>query len=150
MRSSLLVILVCLILRVSLFAGDAVQEKKKLEGTWTVVAIEAAGKTLPVNKVGIEQIIITADTVTLKMQGREGSNFGWLVDAMRRPKWIDWIREKDKTLLPGIYTIEKEELRVCLPLVSPEKNPAELLLRPDSFDTKDKLVMLLVAKRGKP
>jgi uncharacterized protein (TIGR03067 family) len=149
MRQLLLVILVALLTAHPSAAQSAKPSPGKLEGTWTVVGIEAAGKTLPVDKVGIEQLTFTGDNLTVKMTGRDSPKYGVGLDTTRKPKWIDWIRDNDQSTLPGIFSLEGEELRLCLPLVPLDRDPGRALLRPENFDTKDKMHMLIVAKRSR-
>jgi hypothetical protein len=55
----------------------------------------------------------------------------------------------EKESLPCIYALKEEELKLAMPFVPKGRNSGERLLRPESFETKDKPVMVLTAKRRK-
>jgi uncharacterized protein (TIGR03067 family) len=138
---------------VLLAADDPVDEKvkdevKKLQGVWVVTAVEFAGKKVEPKDSGVEQIVIKDNHIQFKGSNVTQDEIVFTVDPALKPKGMDWTK-KDKSSMPGIYTVEKDELRLCFPLASTER-PKEPYKRPESFETKDKLTMLLVATREKP
>ena len=71
------------------------------------------------------------------------------IDPGKKPKQIDMADPKDKDAkpVPCIYSLEGDELKLCLPLVAPGKK--DDAARPESFDTKDKKLMTFICKRQK-
>ena len=70
------------------------------------------------------------------------------VDAKQKPNAVDLVRG-EKERLPCIFEVTADELKLAMPLVPKERKPGEELQRPESFDSKDKPVMVLLAKRSK-
>jgi hypothetical protein len=64
------------------------------------------------------------------------------------PRAVDLVRG-DKESLPCIYELKDDELKLAMPLVPRDRKPEEPLARPASFDTKDKPVLVLIARRSK-
>jgi len=123
-------------------------EAQKLEGTWTIVSAQAGGMDIS-KQVGLEQVVVGGNKIALRAQEMDVATFAFTVDPSKKPKSLDWIKEADNTTLPAIYSLEGDELQVCMPLVPKERKPGEKLERPTGFDTKDKPWMLLKAKREK-
>src|SRR5262249_41080173 len=118
------------------------QEGKKLQGTWTVIKFEAGGKDL--TDKGPKEIVFKDD----EFQGL-APNVKFRVDPATKPKALDLIDKGDaKKIFPLIYELKDDELRIVIPLVPAGKGEAPK--RPDSFETKDKPLALITAKRAKP
>jgi uncharacterized protein (TIGR03067 family) len=128
---------------------DAAKEMKKLEGTWKVVAAEASGTKVPDDKLKDAVVIIKGDKLTLGDKGDKGAkDLVFKIDPSKKPKQIDLTdpKDKDKTAL-GIYSLEGDELKLCIPLSPPGKKDEKT--RPDSFETKDKKALIFTCKREK-
>jgi uncharacterized protein (TIGR03067 family) len=124
---------------------------KKLEGSWDVQFMDVAGKKVEGGKGGPEKLVVKDGKLTLYADGKEVATFKDIkldVDAKKQPKTVEMVREGKETL-PGIYEVSDEELKIAMPLVPKERKPGELLPRPESFETKDKPIMVIAAKRAK-
>ncbi len=124
---------------------------KKLEGTWDVVSMEIAGKKFEAGKGAPDKLVVKDGKMTLFADGKEVSTFKDIkldVDARKKPKAVELVREGKETL-PGIYEVTDDEVKLAMPLVPKDRKPGEALPRPESFETKDKPVMVIIAKRGK-
>ena len=126
------------------------QDKEKfadLEGIWTVVKADVAGKSLLEKdqkwKIIIKNGKLTSDAKDAPMEAKELSKY---LDSGKNPKTITMPYE-GKLVFYGIYEVKGDELRVCGDGVDTarEKNPEKC--RPNSFDSDKGL--LLVFKREK-
>jgi uncharacterized protein (TIGR03067 family) len=124
------------------------QELAKLEGTWTVVKMEANGKSLlekdkPEPKLVIKDGKVTADA---KQAPKDAAELAKILDPSTKPKTITLSLE-GKIKFYGIYEVNGDELRVCGEGVdtAQEKNPEGR--RPKAFDSNEGL--LIVFKREK-
>jgi uncharacterized protein (TIGR03067 family) len=98
-----------------------------------------------------DKAVIKAGKATFFSQGKELPTFKDLkmeIDPKKKPKVLDLVRD-EKESLPCIYELKEGEWKLAMPLVPKERKPGEQLPRPESFDTKDKPVMVLIAKRSK-
>jgi uncharacterized protein (TIGR03067 family) len=131
-------------------AEDPKAEPQKLQGVWKVVAFEAKGIKVP--QPPLAEIVISADTYTMKSRKPDDKPvaLAYTADATQTPKTIDLFPPKGKAgkSWKGIYAIEGDELKICLPVVKKGDEPSDV--RPDRFGSEDKLWMVIVAKRGKP
>lgn len=132
---------------------------KTLEGTWKVQSFEMGGMQMPAAKAGMDSVVIKGDKLTIMSGGKGVKTFGITVDPSKTPAAMDWINQeiKEAAPLPCIYAVKDGELRLCVPLLptkdaDPKKLPKELLKgpqRPEKFETTDKPLMLIVAKKEK-
>jgi uncharacterized protein (TIGR03067 family) len=124
---------------------------KKLEGSWDVVSMDVAGMKTEAGKGAPDKLVVKDGKMALIVDGKELNAFKDLkleLNAKKKPKAVDLLREGKETL-PCIYEVTEEEVKIALPLIPKERKPGEVLPRPESFETKDKPVMVIVAKRGK-
>ena len=130
--------MVALLLAADAPKDEAVQQEvRKLQGTWKVVSFEASGTDQTAK--GPKEIVIKGD----ELRGL-APNVTFRIDPAKKPKTLDLIDKGDsKKIFPLIY-----ELKIVFPLVQASKG--EQPKRPDSFQTKDKPLALLTAKREKP
>jgi uncharacterized protein (TIGR03067 family) len=123
----------------------AKKELQRLQGTWKILSSEQVGKKVSLKDLGIDQIVVKDDRMTLRASGKGVAEYRITVDPAQKPMAMDWLNEKAKSSLPAIYAQEGKELRLCFPMLKtvPIKRPD----RPDSFETRDKPWGLIVAER---
>jgi uncharacterized protein (TIGR03067 family) len=123
----------------------AKKELQRLQGTWKIQSAEQLGKKIEPKELGIDQIVIKDNRMTLRAGGKDVAQYPITVDPTQKPKAMDWLNEKAKSSLPAIYALEGKELKLCFPMLKtvPIKRPD----RPDSFETKDKPWGLIVSER---
>lgn len=134
---------------VNALGDDTMTDLKGLEGTWEVVGIEVSGNKVIVGKGSPDKVTIKEGKITIWAQEKPFAIFkdGRLeLDPTMKPKAIDIVLTKGQKV-PGIYELKEEHLKLAIPK-APD-NSKELLVRPESFDTKGKSVVLLVMKRSK-
>jgi uncharacterized protein (TIGR03067 family) len=133
-------------------ADDAAKaDLAKLEGTWDVVSIEAGGMKMPAGQGGPEKAVIKDGVATFFAQGKAMPTFKDLklqLDPKKKPKAVDLVRG-GKEILPCIYEVTDDGLKLAMPLVPLNRKPQEPLPRPESFDSKGQEFIVLTAKRGK-
>jgi uncharacterized protein (TIGR03067 family) len=130
---------------------DSKADLRKLEGTWEVVSFEVGGKKVDPGKGAPEKAVIKDGKATFFAGGKEIPTFRNLkleLDPKKKPKEVNLVRG-ERERLPCIYEVTEEELKLAMPLVPKERKPGEELSRPESFDSKDKPVVILTAKRSK-
>ncbi|HEY8504188.1 MAG TPA: hypothetical protein VIL46_06365, partial [Gemmataceae bacterium] len=81
--------------------------------------------------------------------GVEVQTFLFSLDPSQKPKAMDWFKGKDTNRLPGIYALDGDELRMCVPMIPARPVEDFRPQRPESFDTKGKPQMCLTARRKK-
>ena len=93
---------------------------------------------------GPKEIVIKGD----EFQGLS-PNVKFRIDPAQKPATLDLIDKGDpKKIVPLIYELKGDELKIVFPLVQAGKG--ETPKRPDGFQTKDKPLALITAKREKP
>jgi uncharacterized protein (TIGR03067 family) len=128
-----------------LLAADAPDDaaKKdldKLQGTWTVVAMETEGKKLPEEAYKGVKIIVEKNKMTMGKDGKSDAAT-IVLDPSKEPKWIDATGKEGETLL-GIYQLDGDDLKIVL-----SKKEGD---RPKAFATKaDQDYGLFMLKRQK-
>jgi RNA polymerase sigma-70 factor (ECF subfamily) len=106
-------------------AKEAEQQKEKeaakLKGKWKAVAVEIAGQALPEDAAKATVWEIADGKVTTKQLpnikgGAEQEVVPFKIDPTKDPAHIDFEGEVDgkKTVLKGIYKLDRDELTVCL------------------------------------
>jgi uncharacterized protein (TIGR03067 family) len=122
--------------------SDDKKDLELLKGKWTLVSLQANGQTKEDASGG--EFTFDGDKLHIKLNDQEHSG-RFKLDASKKPKQIDVTPadgpEKDK-LLEGIYSLSKNELKIC---IAHHAGPA----RPKEFtSTEGSDVMLLTLKRG--
>jgi uncharacterized protein (TIGR03067 family) len=142
-----------MVLALALLAADkksdgVTKELNALQGEWTLVALEAGGKKLGEGQGEI--MVIKDDTLIMKNKdGSENMKAKFTIDPTGKIKSMDWATKRgDMPIdIPLIYSLEGDDLKIVMPLV--EKGKGETPKRPETFDTKDKPLMLFTLKRLK-
>jgi uncharacterized protein (TIGR03067 family) len=125
-------------------------QPQELQGTWKLKAFEVMGQKVP--QLPFAELVITADAYIMKSNRAEDepSAMRYTLDPKAKPKAINLLPPKgddSKAVWKGIYTMDGDELKICLPLIKTGDSPSDN--RPDTFITKDKDLMLITAVRVK-
>ena len=131
-------------------ADDAKDEMKKLEGPWKVASAEIDGNAFDAKKLGMTGLLVAEGKLIFQNDGKDVMAFAFTVDPSRKPKAMDWVKDKESITLPTIYALDGDELKMCMPLL-PRKGSGDKvdIKRPESFDTKGKPVLTILLKREK-
>ena len=89
------------------------QELARLKGTWQVVAIEAAGRPVPadrVQKINL-QYVFDGEKLTIRRPDRPEQVKSFTLDTTANPKKMTL---KDSPPLRVVYAVEGNKLRLCL------------------------------------
>jgi uncharacterized protein (TIGR03067 family) len=120
------------------------KEKKKLEGTWTVISLERDGQKLDIENLGKVVLTFKREQLVLDSENNlfEKGELTYELDPSPKPKAIDLIKSdgKAKKVNRAIYSIDGDELKLCIQDPAQKAGRAK---RPDSFETKEKPVILL-------
>ncbi len=115
---------------------------ERLQGKWTVVSVNLAGKKLPMK--GESQLTLTfkGNTYVSKKEGKVAKSGTFVLDPKKTPKQIDIITAKG-TNTELIYKFEGDKFVLCSYTQSKSK-------RPTSFEgDKDNPVLVLTLEQKK-
>lgn len=122
-------------------------EAKRLVGTWTVTGIEQHGRRGSAKDSGLEAVVFTEDRyIMVTTGGKQLLNSFYRLDAAMKPAAMDWFGMKPSLVIPFIYELKEDKLRLAHP---PFALAAKGAKRPKSFDTKNSDTMLIRAERSK-
>ncbi len=144
--------LTCLLLCLAtplLAADESAEELKKFEGNWDVIDFDFAGKKVDSQKGAPDKATVKNGVIDFSLNGQVIPHFSGLQIAIREvegKRLLNLTRKGNETL-PCLYELDEQGLKIAMPLVSQaEKNEARLA-RPESFETKDKPVVVMKLKR---
>jgi uncharacterized protein (TIGR03067 family) len=143
--------IVCISTCAFVFAGEnAKEEAGKLQGTWKVESAVMGGQNIPLDKLGIEEIVFAGDKMSYQRQGKAIKTFGYKLDPRAKPKHLDWINLEANKPLPGIYELNGDTLKLCFPLLPGKdaKTPVTIE-RPTNFETANLPRGVIVARKVK-
>jgi uncharacterized protein (TIGR03067 family) len=95
---------------------DAKSELKKLEGEWLVTDIQGLGIGMPKELTNMK-FIFKGDKLTVNTGFGHQESATVKLDPSKKPKHMDLTAEtgpQKGQLMPGIYLLEKETLRICV------------------------------------
>jgi uncharacterized protein (TIGR03067 family) len=140
--------LCCQAVRVVHAQADADNGIKELQGKWRAVEMQTAGISTPKDVLEKARLEIKDDKCIWLSGGPVDVKSRLRLDPSKSPKEIDLTildGESKGSTFPGIYALEKGQLRICY---SHTKDPKD---RPQDFKTKrGELRELLVLERVKP
>jgi uncharacterized protein (TIGR03067 family) len=129
-------------------SGDdaAKKELEKLQGTWTMAALEVDGKPVPEEKLKSSALTIKGDKYIIKVKDDTHETIIKL-EPTKKPKEIDMTftegANKDK-VLKGIYELDGDMFKICRALLPDKDRPTEFGTWPDTG------VFLVTWKRQAP
>jgi RNA polymerase sigma factor (sigma-70 family) len=117
-------------------------DMERLQGAWTLVAMESAGKKASEDEVKTTggTLECAGDSVLVRQEG-ESRTAGLRIDSTKTPKQIDFVVGRNE-VHPGIYRLDGDTLTIC------KSHPP--MERPTEFATKAgaRWPMLLVFKKS--
>jgi uncharacterized protein (TIGR03067 family) len=117
-------------------AGDskeeaAAKELKQLAGTWIPTSAQVNGSIASPEEVRKMKVVLAGEKWTLHLEGKT-AEATFKIDPTKKPKTIDFHPANAKgQVLVGIYELNGDTLRICLPEPSTGKE------RPTEFSGKD-------------
>jgi uncharacterized protein (TIGR03067 family) len=128
-------LLAVLIPAAALGGQDIEKDLDKLQGTWVLMAMEKNGNAAPEFVLGKLTVTFKGDTMAmdgplLTVKGKEAvkPEFTIKLDPSKKPKAIDATplngKFEGKTVL-GIYQLEGDELKMCLPKQGDKERPSD-------------------------
>ena len=128
MRSIGLMMLACLLAEPGVCSQEAPGDKEKILGTWEIVSLEGTGlKPLPIEVRKEARVVITADKLTIEIEGKK-NEFAYLLVPGKKPKAIDiGFKGKGASPSPGIYLLKGDDLTLCWD-ANGEKRPTEFIV----------------------
>jgi RNA polymerase sigma factor (sigma-70 family) len=107
-------------------------DSQKLQGTWEVTQAIMGGQEVPLERVPLTRIRFSGDTMSLvfgnAIKKKPEGTLSIKLDPSKKPKAIDFVvldgdHKGEKGA--GIYALEGDRLRVCLPDGENKRRPAE-------------------------
>jgi uncharacterized protein (TIGR03067 family) len=158
-----------ILLAAGAFAGAPADDKKSIQGTWSIVYGFFEGKRMPAEEIKYVELVISAEKILGRQKGKdEGNDNEWSfkLDPSKKPKNIDLVIKTFKVKpggqavelltqkMIGIYELMDNELRIALSKGIPlKKDPKEQIeadksvARPTSFEHSSDLDGVLILKR---
>jgi uncharacterized protein (TIGR03067 family) len=127
--------LVCVLLAQPANDDKAKKDLDKMQGTWTMQALEVDGKDLPADKLGDTQLIVKADDYHTRVKGKDLAGFRIKLDPSKDPKEIDMIKKEadgTETVFKGIYVFENGVFKMCRGLNADQRRPNQFATWPDT------------------
>ncbi len=127
--------------------GDPAQvEKKKFEGTWSLVALEVDGEPVPLDGIEAARLVVTGDRYSFRL-GTARMELRHTVDPTRKPKAIDLAitdGSGEGKVYRGIYELDGDRLKICRSAEPGRLRPTRFATEPGSG------LILTVWKRDQP
>ena len=127
---------------------DATEDRERLQGSWVIIGLVDNGKNVPEEKLRADgiRVVFEADRLSYT-EGDVRREFRFELDPAARPKAIDLTilsgERKGKTSA-GIYRMEGDTLRLCVPESPDEPRPTEFASKEGSE------LVLFTLRRDKP
>jgi uncharacterized protein (TIGR03067 family) len=115
--------------------GKAKKDLERMQGAWTMHALEIDGKDLPAPNIQGTILTIKGDVYRTKVKDKELSGFRIKLDPSKTPMMIDMIQTlpggAEKTF-KGIYTFENDTFKMCRGLNAEQDRPRQFATWPNT------------------
>lgn len=120
-------------------------DQKQLQGVWTVVSLESAGKMAPDEEIKNLQVVFADKQFVLREGNTDREKRVFRLDAAHNPRTIDFLGGADDDSIngQGIYELVGDTLRICWCKGDDEPRPTDFATK---ADTAQFLVQLKRAK----
>jgi uncharacterized protein (TIGR03067 family) len=135
MKSLWLPALLCLALGEPSNQEKAKKDLERLQGTWTMHALEVDGKDLPAQKLQNTSLTIKGDDYRTKVKDKQPPGFRLKLDPSKNPKAVDMIQTQpdgSQKLIKGIYTFDGDTFKMCRGLTPEQERPNQFATWPNT------------------
>ena len=104
-----------------------------MQGTWVMHALEINGKDVPPQQTQDTNLTIRKDDYKTTVKGKDQRGLRIKLDPSKDPKAMDMIQTQpdgSEKVIKGIYTIEKDLLKICRGLTSEQERPNQFATWP--------------------
>ncbi|MBI3822671.1 MAG: TIGR03067 domain-containing protein [Planctomycetes bacterium] len=149
MRASYFVVIVVIFLGAVLNVNgqDAKTDVAKLQGEWSVIAMERRGKEAPQEAIEGSVLAVKDNKMTLQHKNDDKPReFTFTLDPTKKPAAIDLTSLKEDArdkVVPGIYKFDGKNLILCIPNGKVGERPTEF----KSGGEGDNIVITLARKK---
>jgi uncharacterized protein (TIGR03067 family) len=115
------------------YQRSSTSDRARLQGTWTVATHEIEGDKSDRHGYKGSKVLFAGDRMTIEKPGKPKQDSTIRLDPAANPKAIDLtpLGEKKKgPALAGIYLLEDDTLKLCLPTVPGRKRPTDFASTP--------------------
>jgi len=127
--------LFCLALAQGSAQEKANKDLERMQGTWTMKALEVNGKDVAEDKLQDTILIIKGDEYRTKVKDKEPLGFRLKLDPSKDPNAVDMIQIQPdgvEKVIKGIYTFENGMLKICRGLTPEQERPNQFATWPDT------------------
>jgi len=125
----------CLALAQASAQEKANKDLERMQGRWTMQALEVNGKDVAEEKLQDTILIIKGDEYRTKVKDKEPPGYRLKLDASKNPKAVDMIQIQPdgvEKVIKGIYTFEDDRLKICRGLTPEQERPNQFATWPDT------------------
>jgi uncharacterized protein (TIGR03067 family) len=127
-----LALVICLAL-VQPASEKAKKDLERMQGKWTMHALEINGKDVPEPKLQNTTLTVKGDEYRTRVKDMEPAGFRLKLDPSKDPPAVDMIQtQPDGTekVIKGIYTFEKDTFKICRGLTPEQERPNQFATWP--------------------
>jgi uncharacterized protein (TIGR03067 family) len=135
MKSFWLCPVLCLAVAQTSTQEKAAKDLERMQGTWTMQALEINGKGVPLEKLQDTMLIVKGDEYRTKIKDKELFGFRLKLDPSKDPKAVDMIQvqpDGTRKVIKGIYTFENDTFKMCRGLTPEQERPNQFATWPDT------------------
>ncbi len=113
----------------------AKKDLERMQGTWTMQALEVNGKDVGAKRIQDTFLIVKKDDYRTKVKDQEQPGFRLVLDPSKEPKAVDMIKAMPggtEEVYKGIYIFENDTLKICRGLTAGKERPNQFATWPDT------------------
>ena len=133
------VLLPCLLLGLTLVQPANEEKAKKdlerMQGSWTMHALEVNGKPVPEDKLKDTTLTVKGDDYRTTIKDKTPPGFQLKLDPSKNPKAVDMVQKQPdgtEKVIKGIYTFENDTLKICRGLNPQQERPNQFATWPET------------------
>jgi uncharacterized protein (TIGR03067 family) len=134
-KTLLLYPLLCLAFMQPTNEEKAKKDLERMQGTWTMHALEVDGKPVPEEKLKDTTLTVKGDDYRTKIKDKEPPGFQLKLDPSKNPQAVDMIQKQPdgtEKVIKGIYTFENDTLKICRGLNPQQERPNQFATWPET------------------
>lgn len=133
-KSVLLCPVLCLAIAQPSNDDKAKKDLEHMQGKWAMHALEINGKEVPPRQIAETFLDVKGDVYRTTVKSKEHPGLRIKLDASKEPRAIDMILTEGgaEKVYKGIYTVEKDQFKICRGGSPEQERPAQFATWPDT------------------